>query len=46
MDEHGTRYGFAGNYSSHTIGLTHNFSPVLQIRKIAEPEGDLPTFEQ
>ena len=24
-DEHGTRYGFAGNYSSHSIGLTHNF---------------------
>jgi hypothetical protein len=31
-DQHGTRYGFAGNYSSHTIGLTHNFTPVLQIR--------------
>ncbi len=31
-DEHGTRYGFAGNYSSHTIGWTHNFTPSLQIR--------------
>jgi hypothetical protein len=32
QDEHGTRYGFAGNYSSHTVGLTHNFSQELQIR--------------
>lgn len=32
QDEHGTRYGFAGNYSSHAIGWTHNFSPILQIR--------------
>lgn len=31
-DEHGTRYGFAGNYTSHSIGLTHNFNPVLQVR--------------
>jgi hypothetical protein len=31
-DEHGTRYGFAGNYSSHTIGWTHNFTPYLQVR--------------
>jgi len=31
-DENGTRYGFAGNYSSHSIGWTHNFSPTLQIR--------------
>jgi hypothetical protein len=32
QDEHGTRYGFAGNYTSHAIGLTHNFNSVLQIR--------------
>jgi hypothetical protein len=31
-DEHGTRYGFAGNYSSNSIGWTHNFTPSLQIR--------------
>jgi hypothetical protein len=31
-DEEGERSGFAGAYSSHTIGLTHNFSPVFQIR--------------
>jgi hypothetical protein len=31
-DEHGTRYGFPGNYSSNTIGLTHNFNSVLQVR--------------
>lgn len=31
-DENGTRYGFAGNYSSHTIGWTHNFTPSLQVR--------------
>jgi hypothetical protein len=31
-DERGMRSGFPGNYSSHTIGLTHNFSPDLQIR--------------
>jgi hypothetical protein len=31
-DEHGTRYGFPGNYTSNTIGLTHNFSPVFQVR--------------
>jgi hypothetical protein len=31
-DEHGTRYGFAGNYSSHSIGWTHNFTPSLQMR--------------
>jgi hypothetical protein len=32
QDEHGTRYGFAGNYSSHTIGWTHNFTPEFQLR--------------
>lgn len=32
QDEHGTRYGFAGNYSSNTIGLTHNFTPEFQAR--------------
>ena len=31
-DEHGTRYGFAGNYTSHTIGLAHHFSENFQIR--------------
>jgi hypothetical protein len=31
-DEHGTRYGFAGNYSSHSIGWTHFFTPSLMIR--------------
>jgi hypothetical protein len=31
-DENGTRYGYAGNYSSHTIGLTHNFNSVFQVR--------------
>jgi len=31
-DEHGTRYGFPGNYSSHTIGWAHHISPVFQIR--------------
>lgn len=31
-DENGTRYGFAGNYSSHSIGWTHNFSPSFQVR--------------
>jgi hypothetical protein len=32
QDEHGTRFGFAGNYSSHTIGWTHNFTPEFQLR--------------
>jgi hypothetical protein len=32
QDEHGTRYGFAGNYTSHTLGWTHNFTPELQVR--------------
>jgi hypothetical protein len=31
-DENGTRYGFAGNYSSHTVGWTHNLTPYLQFR--------------
>lgn len=31
-DENGTRYGFAGNYTSNSIGLTHNFSPLFQVR--------------
>jgi hypothetical protein len=31
-DEHGTRYGFAGTYSSHAVGWTHNITPQLQIR--------------
>jgi hypothetical protein len=31
-DQDGMRSGFPGTYSSHTIGLTHNFTPELQIR--------------
>jgi hypothetical protein len=31
-DERGMRSGFPGNYSSHTIGLSHNINSVLQIR--------------
>jgi hypothetical protein len=31
-DEKGMRSGFTGTYSSHTIGLTHNFSPIFQVR--------------
>lgn len=31
-DEHGTRYGFAGNYTSNSIGFTYNFNSVLQVR--------------
>jgi hypothetical protein len=31
-DEHGTRYGFPGNYTSNSIGLTYNFNKVLQVR--------------
>jgi len=31
-DEHGTRYGFPGNFTSNAVGLTHNFSPVFQVR--------------
>jgi len=31
-DEEGERSGFPGTYTSHTIGLTHNFTPELQIR--------------
>jgi hypothetical protein len=31
-DENGTRYGFAGNYTSNTIGWTHYFSPLIQVR--------------
>jgi hypothetical protein len=31
-DEQGTRYGFAGAYTGHAIGWTHNFTPELQIR--------------
>ena len=28
----GTRYGFAGNYTSNSIGLTHHFNSLFQIR--------------
>ena len=31
-DERGMRSGYPGTYSSHALGLTHNISPVLQIR--------------
>lgn len=31
-DQNGTRYGFAGNYTSHSLGLSHNFSSVLTVR--------------
>jgi hypothetical protein len=31
-DEQGERTGFASTYSSHTIGMTHQFSDVLSIR--------------
>jgi hypothetical protein len=31
-DEQGERSGFPGNYSSHAIGYTHNFTQSLQIR--------------
>jgi hypothetical protein len=31
-DEQGARTGFASNYSSNTIGWTHNFSPTLSFR--------------
>jgi len=31
-DEHGTRYGFRGNYTSNSIGLTYNHNKVFQVR--------------
>jgi hypothetical protein len=31
-DENGTRYGFPGNYSSNSIGFSHNFNALFQIR--------------
>jgi hypothetical protein len=31
-DERGMRTGFPGTYTSHTIGLSHNFNSVFQIR--------------
>jgi hypothetical protein len=31
-DVDGERSGFPGTYSSHAIGLTHNFTPLLQFR--------------
>jgi hypothetical protein len=31
-DEDGERNGFAGTYTSHSLGLTHNFSPIVQVR--------------
>lgn len=32
MDEHGTRYGYAGNYTSNGIGFTYNVNAVMQVR--------------
>jgi hypothetical protein len=31
-DEDGARYGFAGTYSSHSVGWSHNFSALVQLR--------------
>jgi hypothetical protein len=31
-DERGMRSGFAGNYTSHAIGWTHNLTPEIQVR--------------
>lgn len=31
-DETGFRTGYAGDYTSHSIGLTHNFNEVFQVR--------------
>jgi hypothetical protein len=31
-DERGMRSGFPGTYTSHTVGLSHNFNSVLQVR--------------
>jgi hypothetical protein len=31
-DERGMRSGFPGTYTSHAVGLTHNFNSVLQMR--------------
>jgi hypothetical protein len=31
-DQDGERSGFPGTYTSHAIGLTHNFTPLLQVR--------------
>jgi len=31
-DEDGARFGVAGTYSSHAVGITHNFNSTLQIR--------------
>jgi len=31
-DVDGERSGFRGTYTSHTVGITHNFTPIFQIR--------------
>lgn len=31
-DERGMRSGFAGHYSTHTVGLTHQFNDIVMIR--------------
>ena len=49
-DETGFRAGFKGDYTSHTIGISHNFNSVLQVRpeigyyrNWSEPAFDLGT---
>jgi hypothetical protein len=31
-DEHGTRFGFPGNYTSSTVGWAHFFGPLFEVR--------------
>ena len=31
-DDKGMRTGYAGTYTSHAVGLSHNFNAVFQIR--------------
>ena len=31
-DERGMRSGFPGTYTSHTIGISHNFNELFQVR--------------
>ena len=49
-DETGFRTGFRGDYTSHTIGWSHNFNSVFQVRpeigyyrNWSEPAFDLGT---
>lgn len=32
QDEDGARYGFAGTYTSHSVGWSHNLSALVQVR--------------